>query len=176
MTTPSCVKGALTSSYGPTSLGKMLGATSGVPVPSKCCQMKVLFKGTHSSRTVRGLKLQLTFPKDSQRQQWHLTLFQAFTSRMSPCLALLAWNTALCLQISASTLDCLAIPHLEGFLCQDPLFPSLISELPIKKGLSCCYCHAHTINPQTEPRVPSSFHQRPVSRCEPWFPTDFQGQ
>lgn len=68
-TPPSRVKGALTSSYGPASLGTMLGATSGVPVPSKCCQMKVLFKGTHSSRTLQGLKLQLTFPKDSQRQQ-----------------------------------------------------------------------------------------------------------
>lgn len=87
MTPPSCIKGALTPSYGPASLGTMLGATSGVPVPSKCSQMKVLFRGTQSSRPLQGLKLQLTFPKDSQCQQWHFNTFPGVHFKNDPLLS-----------------------------------------------------------------------------------------
>lgn len=141
---PPCVKGALTSSYGPTSLGTMLGATSGVPVPSKCCQMKVLFKGAHSSRTLQGLKLQLTFPEDSRRQQWHYNTLPGIHFKNEPLLSTISMKHCpllanLCIHTG-----------LPGNLWSGRISVSGPSFSPLahfrashKKGLSCWYYHAH---------------------------------
>lgn len=139
-TTPSRVRGALTSSYGPTSPGTMLGATSGGTVPSKHCPTKAVLRGTPSS-TTPGTQAAADLPENLNTDSDILTLFHTFIHfKNEPLLSSISMKHCPLLANLCAHTGLPSNPSSGRIPMSGPSFPPLISELPKRR-----VCHAVTV-------------------------------